>query len=439
MTSRLLILLLVTLSSLSDLTADSSDWPRFRGPNGSGINQDGQTLPQRWSVSENTKWKIDLPGPGHSSPIIVGDHIFITYWTEPDPKSSESVVKFHLLCLDRKGGKTVWDAEINPKLPLNEFRGVVGLHGHACHTPVSDGAKVFAFFGTTGVTAFDMSGKQLWQTDVGNQLEPRGLGSAASLILYQDKVIVTASIESTALIALAKETGEEVWKHESPDLANTWSTPALVTVGDRTDLVLSVPYKILGFDPETGELRWHCVGSQDTTAKSSVIVQDDVVYVLGGRGGGTVAVRAGGQGNVSETHCLWESGRIGVLTLPIHHDGRLHWVHNTTAYCLNSKTGEVIYRKRMAETKTRVRRSEATAAKTTDRSGSAYASPVVEGDRMYHLKRNGELIGILLGEEFKEFGRTTFESEGEFLATPAISRGQMFVRSTKHLYCIGKK
>ncbi len=360
-------------------------------------------------------------------------------------------LRLHLLCLDRKDGRAVWSKAVEPALPEEEYRGMFTQHGYATHTPVSDGESVFAFFGKTGVVAFDLTGKKLWQSKVGNLLDSRDWGSASSPILYKNLVIVTASVEDDAIIALDKATGKEVWKQQAEGFRGSWSTPALVTSGDRTDLVLSVRYEIWGMNPDTGKLRWHCEGSQDNTACSSVIVKHDIIYVIGGREGGTVAVRAGGKGDVTESHRLWESNRSGRTAAPIFKDGRLHWINSGFAYCLDAKTGEEVYRARLSKAEGGTERAADEDEPNRPRGGDGgrggrsggfgsadYASPVAAGDKLYQVKRNGEVVVVQLGHEFKEIAKNTFDGGGEFSTGPAISQGEMFVRSTKHLYCVGK-
>lgn len=260
----------------------AADWSRFRGPNGTGSSSDSQTPPTSWSESKNFKWKVELPGPGHSSPIVVGERIFLTCWSgygvsrgsPGDPKN----LKRHLLCLDRSTGKVLWNQEVAPVLPEEPYRGMFAEHGYASHTPVSDGERVFVFFGKTGVLAFDMTGKQLWQTSVGTKDDPRSWGTASSPILYKNLVIVPATIESQALIALDKETGKEVWKQPAPGFGSTWGTPILVDLADGTqELVIGVPYEIWGFDPSTGKLRWFCETVDSDSMCSSVIAHDGIV------------------------------------------------------------------------------------------------------------------------------------------------------------------
>lgn len=442
----MLLLSVAATLSVNGLHANSeSDWARYRGPNGSGVSADGQEIPVTWDAEKNMKWKVALPGPGHSCPIVVGDKVLLTCWTgyglDAEEPGDQKDLRLHLLCYDRMSGKQLWSTAVEPSLPEERYGGMFAQHGYATHTPVSDGERVFAFFGKTGLVAFDLNGKKLWQKEVGDWLDRRGWGSASSPILYKNLVIVTASVEDEAVVALDKATGKEVWKQAAEGFGGTWGTPALAKVGDRTDLVLSVPYEVWGMNPETGKLRWYAEASQDNTACSSVIVDGEMVYVIGGREGGTVAVRAGGKGDVTESHRLWESNRSGRTASPILHEGRLHWINGGLAYCIDAKTGKDVYRARVnSDNADRGGGEEERRGGRGGRGGfgsADYASPVTSGDRLYQLKRNGEMVVVQLGEEYKELAVNRFDGGGEFSATPAISRGDLFVRSTAHLYCVG--
>ncbi len=250
--------------------ASASDWPRFHGPDGSGVSPDTRPLPVKWSETENLKWKYKLPGPGSSSPIVVGHRVFVTCWTgygvDRDNVGDQKDLLRHLVCLDRETGKVLWDKSVAPVLPEDPYSGNFTQHGYASHTPVSDAQRVYVFFGKTGVLAFDLDGKQLWQTGVGTGSGVHGWGSASSPTLYKDLVIVPAFAESESLVALNKETGKEVWRRKDSGFAGTWGTPVLADCGKgRTDLVVAVPSRLWGFNPDDGTLRWQCQGlSSDT-------------------------------------------------------------------------------------------------------------------------------------------------------------------------------
>ena len=252
-------------------------------PTGRGVSSDEKAPPIKWSPTKNLKWKTPLPGAGVSSPIVVGDRVFVTcysgYGVDRGNPGNLNDLKRHLICLDAAGGKIIWQKDVDAVQPEDPFEGRgVPTHGYASHTPVSDGKNIYVFFGKTGALAFDMDGNQLWQTSVGTESDPRRWGSSSSPILYKDRLIVTASAESEALVALEAQTGKEVWRAEAAGLSNTWSTPILVDVSDeRTDLVLSVPNEVWSFNPENGKLRWYCEGAESDQANPSVIAHDGII------------------------------------------------------------------------------------------------------------------------------------------------------------------
>ena len=256
-----LIQMMVAVSMVLWSSDIYAEWARFRGPNGNGISTEKHPLPTNWNGTRNLQWKIPLPGPGSSSPIVVGDKIFVTYWSgygmdRRNPGELKQLRR-HLICIDRHTGKTLWSVAIAARLPEISYSGMITQHGYASHTPVSDGKHVYAFFGKSGVFCFDMEGKQVWQRHIGKESDPEGRGSASSPILHKDLLIVTAGAESEALVALDRKTGKEVWRQEAAGLNATWGTPALAQAGlNRTDLVIAVPREIWGLNPNTGG----CVG-----------------------------------------------------------------------------------------------------------------------------------------------------------------------------------
>ena len=254
MTRRPSAIVLATMVLLSAAAGTRADWTRFRGPNGTGISPDDTPTPVKWSASQNLRWKLALPGAGASSPIIVGDRIYLTcysgYGLDRENAGDQKNLKRHLLCIDRANGELIWNKTIDAVLPEDPYTGIgVPEHGYASHTPVSDGRNVYVFFGKTGVLAFDKQGNQLWQTSVGTESDPRSWGSASSPILYQDLLIVPATAESEALVALDKKTGKEVWRQEAAGFSMSWCTPVLVEVDEnRSDLAIGVGREIWGWE-----------------------------------------------------------------------------------------------------------------------------------------------------------------------------------------------
>lgn len=466
-TRSLTLLLWGSLTAFAALPpVSAADWSRFRGPNGSGIAPDPQPVPTEWSAQKNLKWKAPLPGPGTSSPIVSGDRIFLTCWTgyatEAENFSGDPAnLKRHLLCLDRKTGKILWDRAVPAKLPEDRYGGMFTQHGYASHTPVTDGKTVYAFFGKSGVYAFDFEGKQLWQADVGSDLDRRNWGSASSPILVNGLLIVTAAPESHAMYAFDAKTGQQKWKSGADGFESTWGTPVVATAGQQSDIVLSVPGEIWGLNPENGQLRWYAEGLRSDSVCNSPVTADGIVYAMADRGAGSLAVRAGGKNDVSKTNVAWTGGNGSRIPTPILWEGRLYWTSGSVANCRDAKTGQEIYSERLP--------GATDAAAENNRGGGDrgsingggrgpggpggggrrgggggmmgqdYASPVAAGGYLYQMTRRGETLVIKMGPQFQLVSRNKLTDDGgDFSATPAISNGQLLIRSSRFLYCVGE-
>jgi outer membrane protein assembly factor BamB len=391
--------------------AASADWPQFRGPTGMGVAT-SDNLPDRWGQEDNLAWKVELPGPGTSSPIVRGQKVYLTCYTG----SGESL-KRHLLCLDLKDGKTLWTADVPAKLPEQE--SIRENHGYASSTPAADAERVYAFFGKSGVYAFDHDGRELWRADVGAGLN--GWGSAASPVLVGDLVIVNASVESESLVALDRATGKEKWR--SPGIRESWATPVLVTPpGGKPELVVPIIRKLLGIDPETGKQLWSCDTGINWYMVPSVVAHDGVVYCVGGRSGDALAVKAGGRGDVTNTHRLWAGKRGSNVTSPVYHDGKLYWMSDNlgVAYRADAKTGAVEYEHRV------------------ERAGQVYASPILAGGKVYYVARDGRTYVVRTGPAFDLVAVNDLRDHTTFNASPAVAGDRLLIRSDRYLYCIGK-
>ncbi|MEM8947271.1 MAG: PQQ-binding-like beta-propeller repeat protein [Planctomycetota bacterium] len=426
--------------------ARDSDWLRFRGPNGTGVAAGESSTPVTWSETENLKWKLALPGPGSSCPIVVGDRVFVTSWSgyaeNLDDPGDQQQLKRHLTCVDRNSGAVVWTRDVAPYLPEDEYRGMFAENGYASHTPVSDGEAVYVFFGKTGAVAFDMDGNQLWLTAVGTESGAKGWGSASSPILYDDLLIVTASAESESMVALNKKTGEEVWRAEASGFNSVWGTPVLVRVDDtRTDIVIGVPGEIWGFNPANGKLRWLCEGLGSNSFCSSVVAADGVIYALesGPSGGGGIAIRAGGKGDITDTHVVWSGRQSGRIGSPLVVDGKIYTFSRGVANCFSVADGEQLAKERM---------QASTAAEDPQRGGGRrrgrgggqdYGSPIMADGKIYYTTRAGDTHVFGTGEKLQTLAVNRVTSEREdFSATPAISDGEIYLRSSKHLYCVAE-
>lgn len=393
----------------------AKDWTQFRGPGGLGVS-DETNLPVTWNDSSNVVWRAALPGYGASSPIALGDRIYVTCYSGYGTGDSGSMddLRLHVVCANAGNGEIVWDKEIQPKLPeSNRVRD----HGYAGPTPVTDGEALYVFFGKTGVLKFDLAGNQLWQTDVGSGTH--GWGCGTSPVLYKNLVIVNASVESRSLVAIDKESGKEVWR--AAGMSSSWNTPHLVQLpGGEQELVVSVQRNILGFDPATGEQLWRCAGIQDYVCPS-VVSQDGIAYVIGGRTSRAIAVRAGGRGDVTESHRLWEAKAGSNVCSPIIHDGHLYWVsdRNRVAYCVKLSDGEIVYQERFPD--------------------QPYASATAGDGKIYIVTRRGGTYVLAASPEYEQLAHNRLEDSSTFNASPVISNGRLLLRSDRFLYCIGSE
>ena len=423
--------------------AMGGDWPRFRGPNGTGVGEDAQPTPSVWSPTENVKWKTPLPGEGVSSPIVIGERVFVTAYSGYGFEEGDLLdLKRHLVCLDRRTGDVQWQEVVEAVLPEDPYAGAgIPSHGYASHTPVSDGERVYVFFGKSGVMAFDLDGTQLWRHKVGLESDPRRWGSASSPILVDGMVVVTAGPEQRAIIALDSRTGNEVWSAEAESLGNVWGTPAVAELEDgRKELVIGAPFEIWGLNPQTGKVRWYCEAIDEDSFNTSVVIHDGVVYAVEGRSGGSIAVEAGGKGDVSKSAVQWSGREANRFGTPVLANDRLYFVANGTVRCLDAKTGRRVFQARLPRA-----RDDRGGGDDEQRGGfggfggggSDYSSPVIAGDKIYYVTGNGTAHVFRAGDKFESIAVNQVTDEDEtFSATPAISNGELFLRSTKHLYCI---
>ncbi|MCR9233724.1 MAG: PQQ-binding-like beta-propeller repeat protein [bacterium] len=421
---RILLLLILSVGfglSVSHVS-QAADWSQFRGPSGNGVSE-STGLPTEWSAEKNILWKTKLPGHGSSSPVLYGDQIFLTAYTDygltAEDDGNPADLRLHVISINREDGIIMWDQSVAPLNQVQKITKRIVDHGYASGTPACDETGVYAFFGTSGVVAYDLKGNLKWQADVGNKTA--GFGSASSPILYKDFVIINASIESETVYALEKATGKVAWKAEN--IVRAWTTPSIVDVpGGKQELVVNQKNQILGFDPDTGKQLWTCEGIQDYVVP--VVVQNEgILYCLGGRSNRSIAVRPGGRGDVTKTHKLWEVNVGANVTSPVFHEGHLYWASDRgIAFCLNAKNGEVVYKNRLP-TKSRL-----------------YASIVLADDKLYVTTRDNGVVVLKAVPKYVELARNEIKSDEDlFNASPAVSEGSIFLRTNGYLYRIAEQ
>jgi outer membrane protein assembly factor BamB len=394
----------------------AENWPGWRGPHGDGHSAEKEA-PLTWGPKENIRWKVPLPGPGNSSPIVWGKRVFVTQALDGGRRA--------VLCFDRADGKELWRGEVT-------YEGKEPSHNtnpYCSATPVTDGERVIASHGSAGLVCYDMDGKELWRHDTGKQFHI--WGNASSPILYGDLVILWCGPgERQFLLAVDKKTGKKVWRHDEPGgdfgknskkWIGSWSTPIVRNINGREELILSVPEKVKGFDPKTGKELWSCDGLGKLVYGSPVCTDDGIVIALSGFHGPGLAVRAGGNGDVTKTHRLWRQAkgipqRIGSPVIV----GKYAYLIDEpgTGRCFEPATGKDLWEGRRV-------------------TGATWGTPVYVAGRLYVTNVRGETVVFEPSPEYKQLARNRL---GEMTrASLAVSDGELFLRTYKHLWCIGGK
>jgi hypothetical protein len=401
----------------------SSDWPQIRGPTARGIS-DAKGLPTKWSGSENIVWKTSLPGAGASTPIVVGGKIYLTcfrgYNVPGERGGSQKDLERMLVCLSPEG-KLLWEKTVPTKLPEQEE--IRENHGYASGTPVADDEQIYCFFGKSGVFAFDRDGNQKWHANVGDELND--WGSAGPLTLHGNLLLVNAWVESQSLIALNRKTGKVVWR---APVSETWHPPLVVSLpGGKSELIVAMGSEIVGLDPASGKEIWSCAW-ENGWYKVPIPTEDKgTVYAIGGRSGETaVAVRAGGRGDVTDSHRLWTSTAGSNVSSPIYHDGHVYYASDSQgiAYCADAKTGEIRYEERLP------------------RGGQFYAAPILGDGKIYYLSRQGTCFVVAAKPKFELLATNQLgsrEDRSVFNASPVVIGSRLLIRADKTLWCVGPR
>ncbi len=405
----------------------AENWPGWRGPRGDGTSGE-KNLPTRWSKTENIAWRAPIPGEGHSSPIVWEDRIFLT--TSLTEKNER-----RLLCLNRLDGKTVWERVVLKSPPESIHR----LNSRASGTPATDGKRVYVTFmlatgekvlapnvssermitpGRIIVAAYDFEGNETWKKDVGAFVSAHGFNSCP--VLYEDLVIINGDHDGDAyIVALDRETGAERWRTMRENKTRSYVTPIIRKIGDRTQMILSGSKSVASYDPRTGKRHWILDGPTEQFV-ASMVYNGEHLFVTGGYPERHIlAIDPTGTGNVTETHIAWRTIR-GAAYVPspiiagkyviVADDGGV-------ASCFDAKSGERLWRERLA--------------------GDQSASPVLADGIVYYFSKRGEATLVRPGDEFEVVAKNRLDEP--ISASPAISEGQIFVRSHEALYCIGKK
>ncbi len=414
---HLMTILTLTLA-LATGAAVAENWPQFRGPTGQGVSRELE-LPLKWSPTENVAWKTELPGVSWSSPIVWDERVFVTTATD----NGESC---RVLSLDRKTGKILWDKEVFKQVPRHKQ----DRNTFATPTPATDGERVYACFGDGSFAALNFAGDIVWTNRDYSFYGEHGLGS--SPILFRDLLLMARDGSSdgedkklgwqkpwdqSRVIALDTKTGKERWQGRRGLSRISHGTPTIWEHDGSAEVVSEAGDVVQGFDAQTGERRWSSAVIGEGKVPSTVI-GDGLVFTAGGWGGKETikAFKLGGAGDLKETNLVWEQ-RKGMPKVPsmIYVQPHLFAISDGgIATCMKAATGEVIWQERIG--------------------GNFSASPVAADRRIYFTGDNGETTVIEAGPTFKVLAKNALDEKAQ--ASPAISQGQLFIRTEKNLFCI---
>jgi len=387
--------------------AHAEEWPQWRGPRGDGTSGESH-LPIHWSDTQNVRWKTAIPGKGHSSPVVWGDRVFLTTCIEDQQKRM-------LLCLDRTDGTVRWQREVL-RAPLEQKHD---LNSYASATPATDGKFVWvAFFDQPRIelVCYDLDGHEVWRRSPGEFHSMHGFCS--SPVLYKDLVILNCDQDAPAcIVAYDKYSGSERWRADRPNRTRSYCTPIIKRLAGREQLVLSGSRCVAGYDPDRGEQLWVVDGPTDQFV-ASLVTTDDVVFVTGGFPTlHLMAIDPDGSGNVTRSKVLWHEQKMAsYVPSPI---ASGHWFFVVSdggiASCWEARTGKLMWKHRLG--------------------AHHSASPVSADGNLYFTADNGDTYVLKAAPEFRLLSQNPLGEDCR--ASPAVSQGQLFIRTLRHVYCIG--
>jgi outer membrane protein assembly factor BamB len=432
----------------------NENWPQWRGPTGNGIS-DSKNLPTTWSLekNENIVWQTELPSWSGGTPIIWGDHVFVTSPSKkeagqaaaapvPDggkggkggrPRRDPGGDKLLVLCLSKKDGSLKWSVE------LDHGNETYQKQNSSSPSPVTDGKHVWVMTGNGVLTCLDFEGKKLWSHNLQQEYGKFGLnwGYGSSPLLFDGKVIVEVlhgmkTDDPSYLVAFDSDKGSVIWRKVRPtdapnEAPDSYSTPALLMVNGKPQIVVSGGDYVTGHDPATGEELWRSGGLNPTKngfyrSVNSPVVADGMIYA-GTRQKPVLALRTGGEGDVTESHLAWKWEEDGGPDVPTPVcDGKYYYMvaDNGVITCIDAKSGKQIYRNRLG------------VGATID------SSPLLADGKLYITGENAATVVLAAGPEYNELARN--ELDGTFtMSSIAVSGQQLFIRTSTHLYCIGNK
>ena len=407
-------------------------WSHWRGPTHTGVA--AGTAPLAWGDTQNVRWKIEIPGRGFSTPVVVGRRMFLTTAIPTGKKAAAPAAsegragggagageehRLEVIAVDRESGKIVWQRTAATVTPHEGYHHLYG--SFASNAPATDGPRVYAFFGSRGLYVYDIDGTLLWQKDLGIKMAMRLAFGEGTAVVHDGKVFLQYDHqEAGAIIALNAADGKELWRVPRAD-NSSWSTPLVVEHGGTKQLVVSADTKVKAYDLTSGRLIWEVAGLGMNPIPQPVQFRDKVLLMSGYRNPRLMAVALGRTGDLTGTDAvLWESTRGTSYTgSPALHDGRLYvFSDNGLLSVFDAASGRPHY--------------------LTTRLPKPYtvkASPLVVDDRVYLATEEGDVVVVKAGDQFEVLATNTLTDQS-FIASPIAIDGTLYLRSRTHLFAI---
>lgn len=418
-----------------------SNWPQFRGAESLGTTDDPR-LPDRWSATENVRWKQDIPGSGWSCPVVWGNRVFVTtvvnqgetekprkglYLGGERKEAPKSVHEWRVLCVDLNDGQVLWNRKVHEGAPESSIHV---KNTFASETPVTDGERVYAYFGNLGVYCFTVDGEPIWSQRWPVYKTNSGWGTGASPVLHEDKLLIlNDNEESSFLVALNKLNGKELWRTPRDDKSG-WSTPFVWKNDQRSEIIASGDGKVRSYDLD-GKLLWE-VGNMSRNAIPTPFAKDGLLYITSGHVMGKfkplLAVRPGASGDItleadkteSEFIAWSQKSAAPYNPTPVLYRDKIYVCLDGGFFaCYDAKTGATIYSKKRIP------------------NGKMFtASPFAYNGKIFCLNEDGVTFAIPADGDFEVLYTNPLTEEDMCLATPAIVDGKLLIRSAVRLYCI---
>jgi hypothetical protein len=442
------IRLALILAFAGGVSLTAADWPHWRGPNGTGSTAETR-LPVTWNATENVAWKAPVTGLGVSTPIVSGDRVFVTSQIGAGTRRAGNHPRlvqggdaaaageralgasraaanaaagdrtfFLVEAFSRADGRRLWEYRLEAAGPMPE---VHDKHNMASSSPVTDGQMVYAWFATGQIVALDMDGKAVWQRHLGKEIAPFDVlwGHSSSPTIFEETLLLLCDhTPASYLLALDKRTGKERWKADRGKGKSSYSTPLVVPGPNGPEVIVNSSERVDAYNARTGEPLWH-TGGTNRFPVPSPLFSDGVIYMSRGyRSSPYMAIRPGGRGDITKTHVVWENTTGGPYVSSLVHDNGLIYMATDVGAVtvVDAGTGERVWQQRI--------------------DGVFSASPVAADGKIYFVSENGETIVLRAGRTPEVLARNDLGERA--IASPAVSNGQIFIRTDDHLFAIGE-